>query len=51
MAASAAMNLQLKKFSMAQIPEDAVCIFIGRRRTGKSTLVRDVLYHHKTLPL
>jgi len=51
MAASAAMNLQLKKFSMTQIPEDAVCIFIGRRRTGKSTLVRDVLFHHKTIPL
>ena len=49
--ASAAMNLQLKKFSMSQIPEDAVCIFIGRRRTGKSTLVRDVLFHHKTIPL
>jgi len=51
MASSAAMNLQLKKFSMAQIPEDAVCIFIGRRRTGKSTLVRDVLFHHKTIPM
>jgi hypothetical protein len=49
--ASAAMNLQLKKFNMQQIPEDAVCIFIGRRRTGKSTLVRDVLFHHKTIPL
>jgi len=51
MAASAAMNLQLKKFSMINTPEDAVCIFIGRRRTGKSTLVRDLLFHHKTLPL
>ena len=51
MAASAAMNLQLKKFNMAQIPEDAVCIFIGRRRTGKSTLVRDVLFHHRQMPL
>ena len=36
---------------MSQIPEDAVCIFIGRRRTGKSTLVRDVLFHHKNIPL
>jgi len=45
------MNLQLKKFSMINTPEDAVCIFIGRRRTGKSTLVRDLLFHHKTLPL
>jgi hypothetical protein len=51
MAASAAMNLQLKKFSMVNTPEDAVCIFIGRRRTGKSTLVRDLLFHHKNLPL
>jgi hypothetical protein len=51
MAASAAMNLQLKKFSMINTPEDAVCIFIGRRRTGKSTLVRDLLFHHKSLPL
>jgi len=45
------MNLQLKKFSMINTPEDAVCIFIGRRRTGKSTLVRDLLFHHKSLPL
>ena len=51
MAASSAMNLQMKKFNMNQIPEDAVCIFIGRRRTGKSTLVRDVLFHHKNMPL
>lgn len=51
MAATAAMNLQLKKFSMQSIPEDAVCIFIGRRRTGKSTLVRDVLFHHKNIPM
>lgn len=51
MAVSAAMNLQLKKFNMQMIPEDAVCIFIGRRRTGKSTLVRDVLYHHRAMPL
>jgi hypothetical protein len=28
-----------------------VCIFIGRRRTGKSTLVRDLLFHHQNMPL
>ena len=48
---SAAPQLKLKKFDMANIPEDAVCIFIGRRRTGKSTLVRDLLYHHKNIPV
>lgn len=36
---------------MKRIPQDAVAIFIGRRRTGKSTLVRDLLYHHQNMPL
>jgi hypothetical protein len=51
MAASSAVNVSLKKFDMARIPQDAVAIFIGRRRTGKSTLVRDLLFHHKEMPL
>ena len=36
---------------MKKIPQDAVCIFIGRRRTGKSTLVRDLLFQHQNMPL
>ena len=36
---------------MKRIPQDAVVIFIGRRRTGKSTLVRDLLFHHQDMPL
>ncbi len=35
---------------MKSVPQDAVCVFIGRRRTGKSTLVRDLLYHHQSMP-
>ncbi len=45
------MSLSLRKFNMKDIPQDAVCIFIGRRRTGKSTLVKDLLFHHKDLPV
>lgn len=45
------MSLSLRKFNMKDIPQDAVCIFIGRRRTGKSTLVKDLLFHHQDLPL
>ena len=45
------VNVTLRKFDMKKIPQDAVCIFIGRRRTGKSTLVRDLLYHHQDMPL
>ena len=48
---SANVNFSIKKFDMKRIPQDAVVIFIGRRRTGKSTLVRDLLYHHQDMPL
>lgn len=45
------MNVSLKKFDMRKIQQDAVCIFIGRRRTGKSTLLKDLLYNHQDMPL
>jgi hypothetical protein len=48
---SGSMSVNLRKFDMRSIPQDAVCVFIGRRRTGKSTLVRDLLFHHKDMPL
>jgi len=51
MATTAALNVSLRKFDMKKIPQDAVCVFIGRRRTGKSTLVRDLLFHHQNMPL
>jgi hypothetical protein len=51
MAATSAMNVSLHRFDMKKIPQDAVCVFIGRRRTGKSTLVRDLLFHHQDMPL
>ena len=51
MASTSAMNVNLRKFSMKDIPQDAVVIFIGRRRTGKSTLVKDLLFHHQNMPL
>jgi GTPase SAR1 family protein len=40
-------EVELQKFDMKQIPQDAVCVFIGRRHTGKTTLVRDLLFHTK----
>lgn len=49
--ATAHVNFSIKKFDMKRIPQDAVVIFIGRRRTGKSTLVRDLLFHHQDMPL
>ncbi len=51
------MTLELKKFDMKNIifsKEEAkgpVIIMIGRRDTGKSFLIRDLLFHHQTIPV
>jgi hypothetical protein len=51
------MTLALVKFDMRQITFDPnenkgpVIVLIGRRDTGKSWLVRDLLYHHQDIPL
>ena len=45
------MHLKLKKFDMKSIKDDKVVIFIGKRETGKSFLVRDLLYYHQDLPV
>ena len=52
------MNLELKKFDMRKIRFDnsqqssgPVVVFIGRRDTGKSFLVRDLLYYHQEIPI
>ena len=45
------MNLELKKFDISSISSDKVCVFIGKRETGKSFLVKDLLYYHKSIPI
>jgi|TARA_R110002020_G_scaffold118548_3_gene270848 hypothetical protein len=51
------MNLELKKFNMKNIKFDLddsngpVIVMIGRRDTGKSFLVRDMLFHHQDIPI
>ena len=44
------MTLNLKKFDPSSMGDDKVCIFIGKRGTGKSTLVTDILWYKKHLP-
>jgi hypothetical protein len=44
------MNLQLKKFNPASMADDKVCVFIGKRGTGKSTLITDIMYHKRHIP-
>ena len=45
------MNVQIKKFDPSKIDSNRICVFIGKRGTGKSTLVTDVLYHHRNIPM
>ena len=51
------MTLQLKKFDMKWITfkpnenKGPVIVMIGRRDTGKSFLVRDLLFHHQDIPI
>jgi len=50
-------SLNLKKFKMRDIsfkPGEAkgpVIVLLGRRDTGKSVLVRDILFHHQEIPI
>ena len=51
------MTLELKRFEMKNIsfnPDEnsgPVVVLIGRRDTGKSYLVRDLLYYHQDIPI
>jgi hypothetical protein len=51
------MSLELKKFDMKSIsfkPNETkgpVVVLIGRRDTGKSFLVRDLLFYHQDIPI
>jgi hypothetical protein len=44
-------QIQLRKFDMSSIADDKVVVMIGKRDTGKSVLVRDLLYQHRDLPI
>jgi len=45
------MKLELKKFDMRNLKSDSVVLLIGKRNTGKSFLLRDIMYHHQDLPV
>jgi hypothetical protein len=51
------MTLELRKFDMRAITFDPKenkgpgIVLIGRRDTGKTFLVKDLLYHHQDIPI
>lgn len=44
-------KLKLRRFDMSSIPDDKVVVLIGKRETGKSFLVKDLLFHHRDIPI
>lgn len=44
-------DLKLKKFDPNKMGDNRVSVFIGKRGTGKTTLVTDMLWHKKHLPV
>jgi hypothetical protein len=45
------MQLHLKKFDISTIADNKVVVMLGKRDTGKSFLVRDLLYYHRDIPI
>ena len=43
-------SISLRKFDPATIDHCRILVLIGKRGTGKSTLVTDLLSHHKDIP-
>ena len=46
-----AASLNLRKFDPSKIPNGSVVIMIGKRNTGKSFLVKDLLYYKRDIPV
>ena len=44
-------RLNLQKFDITSIQHDKTIILVGKRDTGKSFLVRDLLYYQRDIPL
>jgi hypothetical protein len=45
------MKLELKQFDMSSIADDKVIVMMAKRGSGKSFLVRDLMYYHSDIPV
>jgi hypothetical protein len=45
------MKLELRKFDPSVIKSDSVVVFIGKRNTGKSYCMKDILNYHRDIPV
>jgi hypothetical protein len=45
------MKLELRKFDPTKIKSDSVVVFIGKRNTGKSYCMKDILSYNRDIPV
>jgi energy-coupling factor transporter ATP-binding protein EcfA2 len=45
------MQLQLKRFDMSTISGDEIVVLVGRRGSGKSLLVKDIMHYQRSIPV
>ena len=45
------MKLELKKFDPSKISDSSVIVLIGKRHTGKSFCLKDILSYHRDMPV
>lgn len=44
------LGYSISKFNMDKFRKHSMSLIIGKRSTGKTTLIRDILYHNKDIP-
>lgn len=44
-------RIKIEKFDMKNLLNDATVLVLGRRRSGKSWLMRDIFYHKRNIPM
>lgn len=44
-------EINIKQFDITKIKKESIVVCLGKRNTGKSFLIKDILYHNKDIPL
>ncbi len=44
-------TLHVREFDPSTISDEAVCVLIGKRKSGKSCAIRDIMYHKRNIPV
>ena len=45
------VQLRLKKFNITAITAESVIVLVGRRKSGKTWCIKDLLYYHQDIPI